>query len=582
MHAISLDKSVVLSSRALTLQPAFLPGRLLRGLAYLSLFIGTGGAYASVLYDAGNLSFSTTGQSMWNTGSATQFSGSKFVGTQWTNKTAGLGGFTGSVNTVNVNTNPAWWAWKACDATGAPGWVCGGEPSKGQVSQVVDTRTGARIDLTTSGKFGLDFGYTVDSGSVNASADFTAQALLPTNSLKSGEYFSLNPSSTLDAGSISSQSPKVEAYINAIAQLSGSVSAKACLILSGCTPTGTVNLPTLNANQPILSIDPNSLKVIPGLLPAPNPGDPKLPLAEVKLLNQELTLEGALSATGVPGFKLSTSQFTLASTIPPAPSLNVDLASIEFKVPDISTNGGLQGNSIKSGGRDDVIQAKLDLDGVAAMAGFPPTGIGIDLIDAGGFKVGAQFDALDIDAGPDIGITQDFELKPTLMAHLDFSNPVLIDGFAGLQNSWEGTWGMLPNIALTDTTTINPTFWIEAMLTNSLGIDLGLSGTMDILKFAFNASVGGVNIIGTNPISLNSLLGLGNELFSTDKLQFPVYSTPFMLGGFNRIQAAAFTIPVSSQVPSPGTLALLSIGLAAVGTIRRRHRPQRQAQGLAA
>lgn len=585
MHTMSHephDKTVGLTSRAHTLKRKFAPNRLLRGLAYLSLFIGTGMAHGSIVYDPGNLSFSTTGQSMWNTGSATQFSGSRFVGTQWINKTAGIGGFTGDVNTVNVNTNPAWWAWKACDATGAPGWVCGSQPSKGQVSQVVDSRTGARIDLTTSGKFGLDFGYTIDSGSVDASADFTAQALLPTNNLKSGEYFSLNPSSTLDAGSISSQSPKVEAYINAIAQLSGSVSAKACLILSGCTPTGTANLPTLNANQPILSIDPNSLKVIPGLLPGPNPGDPKLPLAEVKLLNQELTLEGALSASTppVPGFKLSTSQFTLVSTVPPTPSLNVDLASIEFKVPDIATSGGVQGNSIKSSGRDDVIQAKLDLDGVAAMAGFPPTGIGIDLIDAGGFKVGAQFDALDIDAGPDIGITQDFELIPTLMSHLDFSNPVFINGLAGLQTSWEGVWGMLPDIALTDTTTVNPTFWIDAMLTNSIGIDLGLSGTMDILKFAFNASVGGVNIIGTNPISLNSLLGLGNELFSTDKLLFPVYSTPFMLGGFTPIQAAAFTIPVSAQVPSPGTLALLSIGLAAAGGVRRRRRLS--LQGLAA
>src|SRR3546814_8626030 len=50
-------------------------------------------------------------------------------------------------------------------------------------------------------------------------------------------------------------------------------------------------------------------------------------------------------------------------------------------------------------------------------------GAGLELIDSGGFKIEAQLDALDIDAGPDIGITQDFELVPTLMAHLDFSSP---------------------------------------------------------------------------------------------------------------------------------------------------------------
>lgn len=556
-------------------QPSSTRALLVRALAGAALWAGATTSQAAMVYDAGELGFSTTGQSMWGTGAATQFADSVFVGTQWTNRTTSLGGFTGSLSQVTVNTNPAWWVWQACSATGAPSWVCGSEPSRGTVRTVVDTRTGAQMDLTSSGKFGLEFGYAIDSGSVGASADFSALAVLPTDALLSGQFFNLQPTATLNYGSITSQSPKAEAYINAIAELSGSVSASACLITLGCTPRATASLPTLDAHRPILSIDPGSLKVLPDLLPAPDPADPRLPLAEVALLNQELTLEGALSATGVPGFKLSTSQFTIASTVPPVPAINVDLASIQFNLPDIATSGGLQGDAIRSSGRDDFIQARVDIDGVAAMTGFPPTGLGIDLVDAGGFKIGMQFDALDIDAGPDIGITQDFELRPTLMTRLDFSTPILIQGFTGPQAFWQGRWDQFPDIALLDTTTVSPTFWIDAMLTNSLGIDLGLTGTMDILKLTFNASAGGVDIIGTSPISLNSLLGLGNELFSTDKLRFPVYSTPFLLEGFDPIHAAAFTLEVASRVPSPGTLALMASALIAVGAFRCRRTPFR-------
>jgi hypothetical protein len=188
--------------------------------AGLLLLAASHAANAGVTYDAGPLAFATTGQSMWGSGGATVLKDSVFVGTEWKNKSTGIGGFTGSVSTVKVNTNPLWWTWKACDATGAPSWVCGGEPSKGQIKEVVDTRTGARVDLTSSGKFGLEFGYTIDSGSVDAAADFSATATLPSTNPKQGAFFSLNPTSSLDNGSISSQSPKAEAYINAIAKLS--------------------------------------------------------------------------------------------------------------------------------------------------------------------------------------------------------------------------------------------------------------------------------------------------------------------------------------------------------------------------
>jgi hypothetical protein len=538
-------------------------------LALLVLCAGPGLAAAAPVYNAGPLNFSTANQSMWGSGGATVFQDSVFLGPQWTNRTVGVGGIIGSASTVSVNTNPLWWAWKACVET--VNVFCGGQPDPGTVSEVVDTRTGARVDLTTSGKFGLEFGYTVNSGSVDATADYSATAVLPDAAPKAGEVFNLNPASNLAGGSISSQSPKLEAHINAVAQLSGSVTARACLILAGCTPTGTAALPGLNLDAPVVSIDPNSLKILGELLPPDNPGEPRKPLAEVKLANQTLTLQAAVDATGTPGFKLTTTQFTIVDTTPPTPDVTIDLASIEFKLPNIATNSGPGANPIASSGRDDVIKMRLDVDGLAFALGsgtIPPLGLGLTLIDSGGFKIGMQFDGLDIDIGPDIGITQDFELTPTLMVRLDFSAPVQVDGFLDLQTSWEGAWGDLPDLALLETTTFTPTFWLDAALTNTIGIDLGLTGNWDIYKFAFSAEAGPVNILQVGPLSLNQLLGLGNTMFSTPKLEFPIWDTPFQLQGFSEIQAAPFTIALA--VPAPGPLALLLAALGAAAFTRRR------------
>jgi hypothetical protein len=92
------------------------------------------------------------------------------------------------------------------------------------------------------------------------------------------------------------------------------------------------------------------------------------------------------------------------------------------------------------------------------------------------------------------------------------------------------------------------------MLTNTIGIDLGLTGNWDIYKFSFTAEAAGVTILGTNPISLNTLLGLGNTMFTTPKLEFPIWDKDFRLQGFDAIRAASFS---HVAVPTPGTLALL-------------------------
>jgi len=519
-------------------------------------------AHAALMYDAGTLNFASNDQSMWGSGSAYVNQNSVFVGTEWTNKTATIGGIIGDQDTVIIpGTNDYTVRWYEPKINlGFTSIGCGCTRSKtipGIPPVTADTRTGAEINLHTSGKVGLEFGYTIDSGSIDTTASFNASAIVP-DQIQASQYFSLSTTSLLDSGTIQSQSPKIEAYMSAIMQLSGSIDATACLAPFGCSPTGTAALPTIDMNQRILSIDPNSIKVLDGA----GPGGAAI--AETSLFNQSLTLEGGLSATLVPGFKLTTlnGALSIVNTMPVAPSVTVDLAEVTVQIPDITTSGTGTNAPITSSGRDDVLSAQVDLDGMATMfAGLPPAGLNFDLVDTPVFKIGASLDLIDVDAGPVLGLAQNFEFKPTLMTTITFSKPVQIAGKSGPQTSWTGKWSDLPAIAISENTVATPVFWIDASLTNNMGLDLGLQGTLDLLKLGATASVGGIDVLGLNPLSLNNLLGLDNTLFETDKLLFDIFSNTFGLGGFDQIAGAPMLLalatdigPGANDVPEPATL----------------------------
>lgn len=567
------------------------------------------GGNASILYDSGPLEFSTTDQSMWATGDAFVKEESIFLGAEWTDKTAILGGIAGSSNGIITPEIPSVMITPAVPSVmitpaapsvqitpAIPAVIVAGVTITPYVPAVYspyipavyspyipavyspyipaitgDTRTGAQLDVHSSGKVGLEFGYTVNSGSVDAEVDFNALAWLPEQPQEVGVSIDLNSSSALNGGSIQTQSPEIEAYISAIMQLSGSVDATACLITLGCTD-GSADLPTIDMDQRILSIDPNSIKILDGILP----GDE--PLAEIPLANQSITLSGGLTTTAPPApvFEVSTSipgvEF---SSAPGIPAVTTDLAEITVNVPNIATDGELDNGQITSAGRDDLLELQLDLDGLAVVAtsgSLPPAGVTLDFV-AGEVHI----DIIDVDMGPTLGLTQDFELFPTLMTTVEFSNSILINGIAGLQDSWTGAWADLPDFSLFDTTVFSPTYWVDVILENDFGLDLGLSGTLDVLKI--QADLGPLTI---GPISLNSLLGLPNSLFETDKIGFSVAKDQFRLSGFNQIAGNSFTIDVlngqtpfadnPTSVPEPSTLWLIALGLIPIIFTKRRSR----------
>ncbi len=550
------------------------PVRIVRGLLALCAALAWSSSGGALLYDADVLDFSSTGQSIWGTGAGFRKSETRFVGPEWRNQRVTFGEIKGDVSTTTINTNPLWAVWWTCKNT--VNVLCGDEPDPKPRTIRVDTRNGATLTLQSSGKVGLEFGYSIDSGTVDSQVQFEALADLPQQPVEKATPIMLNTDSVLDGGVLETRSPKVEAYIAAVMQLSGSIDATACAnipaVIGGCA-SGSTSLPGVDMNQRILSVDANSLKVLDGVLP----GDK--PFAELALANQSLTLEaGATAAPPALGFKLTGPLgITLASSLPPTPSITADLASIEVQVPDIATRGGKSGRDrLASSGRDDFISAALDLDGAATIfGGLPPLGLNATLIDVAGFQVGASLDLIDADAGPVLGVTQGFELRPTLMVDLAFSNPVEIAGLAGPQSAWSGRWSDLPAFMLQETTTFTPTFWLESFFTNRFGLDLGLSGTWDLLKLGGSATAAGFKLLDIGPISLNGLLGFSSSLFDTPKAGFDVYEDTFALGGFDAIQAASFTIAVRRQganagIPEAGIAWLLAGGLLLWSGMRRR------------
>ena len=84
---------------------------------------------------------------------------------------------------------------------------------------------------------------------------------------------------------------------------------------------------------------------------------------------------------------------------------------------------------------------------------------------------------------------------------------------------------------------------------------------------ALVAEVGGQDL-STNPLSLNSLLQIGNTLFETDKVRIPIGGLPtFRLGGFEQVAGQQIVL----VIPEPGTVALLIMAtLVLIGQRRRR------------
>jgi len=490
----------------------------------LVLALLPGSAFAIQIYDSGSLVFNTAGQSMWGPGQAATLDESFFLGTTWNTSGSFGPGVGGGVLQTTIPLPhvhlPSGWECHGFLCTSGHFHNPGGIHIHHVPGPTVDTRTGGSVDISTNGRVGFNFGAKLDSGSVGATVEFAAKAVLPdASSLGTGEFFNLNPQSSLAGGQLDTNLAEASARLEAVIGARASLAGQVCFIGAGCA-SGTKEIGFPDQTVELLSFNDSD-----------SPG-------QIKILN---ALDPALF------------QFDNEISIPSPTNPLGSVGGVTIHVPDINATGGLTGDHLAASGADDFIDLRVDLDGLAlAPLGLPGLGVSID---AGVFSASA--DLIDVDLGPTITLKQNFELTPTLYVALQFDRPVMVAGEVSPVSSLTSAWDALPDIALlSNVTNVTPTFFLKSAFRNDtlLGID-GIF-QLDILKASLALQAFGLSFDVGSIGPLFQVLKRTN-LFDTP----PLFSKSYDLRGFNRVQAASFRL----AVPEPATLVLMCLGLLMLG-----------------
>lgn len=461
----------------------------------------------------GELTFETgTSQSMWGTGDSAQLADSLFVGVTW-NESTRVGGISGSANTVLIPS--------IC----APAFLGGGCTK----AVTGDTRTGIAADLETNGRVGLEFGYSLDSGSVDAKISYLPSLTLPGGRIGAGELFDWT--SDQQRGSqneLRTNFPELSFYVDGVFQAAAEVDAAACFISQGCARgTSILGSPT-EFRQELLGFNTD-------------PDNPN-------------TLTNALGVDLPFNFGESFSLLKIAGT---------EVANATLNLPSIETVGSLSGDKMVSSGLDDFLDLRIDLDGLMTLsAGLPPL--------EGSFSAGPArggFNLIDVEIGPSLRLAQEFALETILMATLRFSEPVLIGGMERME--WTGPWSTLPDFMplVRGFYEVDMEFFLQSMLNNETFFNL--AGFLDLLALSGSLSVEAFGLSKT----LASFGPLLDQSFLLGDLNLPpLFGQTFAFDGFSPIVGGR---TVTFQVPAPGTLIMALLGLvllayAASGSARSR------------
>ena len=368
--------------------------------------------------------------------------------------------------------------------------------------------TGVEVWAATNGTVGLDFGFKLDGGSVNVNYPVGIELIYPEEA-KPGDVITISSQYTVDPTAyFTTNFPEIQTYLDLVIDVYAGIGGDACI--AGACVGGSVAL-DIEKTFELLAFnrdDDGKFRLL---------GDP------------------------VAGFQFGE-------------PYDFDYGDVTVWIPDIETTGTLDGDdTLTSEGESDLLQLTADIDKIATTlaqaAGLPVPDL------EGDIKGFIEYNLLDIHAGPDFDIKQQFSFDPDLMIRLDLGTGGVVEFPLG-----GSTQIVMPSYDLD----LTPTFSIAGnTFSNDTLLGLGLAASISMLQ----ASVPLLEELGL-PGTIGPLYqgDWGFDLFDVS-LFWPNNPLEFALLGFQDFQTAAFTVKV---VPEPGTFILLGIGLISVIAMKRR------------
>ncbi|MDP5133538.1 MAG: hypothetical protein NWQ54_21860, partial [Paraglaciecola sp.] len=309
------------------------------------------------------VTLATSGQSMWGTGSSVAFSNLDnplFLGAEWDKS-----GNIFSVGNATYGSN------------------------------------GLKVDAATSGRIGLETGWQIDSGTVNASLPFEFTFDLPDfNDLQNNQAFSMGVthSTLLSNAFLQTISPTIQTYVDFIVEANASVTATGCYDVWVSTDCGSKKKTLFNIDESfeLLSLNRDKegeVRVLDGFSTLFAVGDSVASVVEVTEEKDPDDPEGKKKK------KVS---------IDLKPKVSVGgspLVEVDVRLPDIIEKEYLGGAGLNVGasgvkdvlstsGSDNFLDISLDVDQLGTSLGIlPPLGVTAD-VDFGIGSVSATVDLI--------------------------------------------------------------------------------------------------------------------------------------------------------------------------------------------